>query len=77
MRVTIDLDEDIFRAVKDLARVNHQSVGRVLSDLVHRGLKRPPLKLKMRNGVPIFPRKPGAKPVTDEDVKRLLNGLVE
>jgi hypothetical protein len=52
--------------------MKHQSAGRVLSDLAHRGLKRPPLKLEMRNGVPVFPRKPGGRPVTDELVKELL-----
>ncbi len=63
MRVTVDLDEDILRVVKDSAREKGQTMGRVLSDMVRRGLA---------SGIPVFPRVPGRKPVTDEDVKALL-----
>jgi hypothetical protein len=55
--------------------MKHQSTGRVLSDLAHRGLKRSAPKFEMRNGVAVFPRKPGGKPVTDEDVKKLMAEL--
>jgi hypothetical protein len=72
MRTTVDLDEDILRVAKDLARENEQSLGRVLSDLARRGLKPPKRTLSLRNGVPVFPRRPGAKPVTSEMVKELL-----
>jgi hypothetical protein len=71
MRVTVDWDEEILSTAKDLARQNRQTLGRVLSDLVRRGLERSTPKFEMRNGIPVFPRKPGAKPVTDEDVKEL------
>jgi hypothetical protein len=72
MRTTVDLDEDILRVAKDLARENEQSLGRVLSDLVRRGLRPPKRALSIRNGIPVFPRLPGAKPVTSEMVKELL-----
>jgi hypothetical protein len=39
MRTTVDLDEDILRTAEDLARETGQSLGRVLSDLVGRGLR--------------------------------------
>ena len=72
MRTTVDLDEDILRVAKDLARENGHSLGRALSDLVRRGLEPPARKTNTRNGVPVFPRLPGAKPVTSEMVKELL-----
>lgn len=72
MRTTIDLDEDVLRVAKHLAQEREQSLGRVLSDLVRRGL-RPSDKIAPRSGrIPILPRKPGAKPVTAQAVKDLL-----
>jgi hypothetical protein len=71
MRTTVDLDEDILRTAKQLARENEQSLGRVLSDLVRKGLTPPPQKFKFRNGVALLPSKPGAKPITPELVKEL------
>jgi hypothetical protein len=72
MRVTVNLDEGLLRTAKDIARLKHQSLGRVISDLMQRGLRPRPIRYEMRNGIPVFPRKPGARPVTDEDVKALL-----
>lgn len=72
MRTTVDLDEDILRTAKQLARESEQSLGRVLSDLARRGLKPETPKFKMRNGVALLPSKPGAKPITTEMVKELL-----
>jgi len=72
MRTTVDLDEDILRTAKDLARENEQSLGRVISDLARRGLNPPTRKFKTRNGVPLLMPKPGAKLVTSEHVKELL-----
>jgi hypothetical protein len=72
MRTTVDLDEDILRVAKHLAQEREQSLGRVLSSLVRQGLQ-PASKVTARRGViPILPRKPGAKPVTAQTVKELL-----
>ena len=70
MRTTLDLDEDILGVAKQLAAQRRQSAGRVISDLVREALtpKRPP---RMRNGVPLFEPKPGAKPYGLELVNRL------
>jgi hypothetical protein len=72
MRTTVDLDEDILRVAKDLARESEQTLGRVLSDLVRRGLTPPPQTYRTRNGVPLLMPKPGAPPITSELVKELL-----
>jgi hypothetical protein len=47
-------------------------MGRVLSDLARRGLTPSPTETRVRNGVPLLMPKPGAKPVTSEMVKELL-----
>ena len=72
MRTTLDLDEDILRAAKDLAEERSQSLGRVLSELVRKGLQPSGQPLDARNGVPLLARKPGARPVTSQMVKDLL-----
>ena len=71
MRTTVDLDEDILRAAKDLARERNQSLGRMLSDLARRGLRPPHPSPAGRHGLPILPRKPGARVVTSEIVAQL------
>jgi hypothetical protein len=38
MRTTVDLDEDVLMAVKELARLKGESIGRVLSELTRKGL---------------------------------------
>lgn len=72
MRTTLDLDEDILRAAKDLAEERSQSLGSVLSELARKGLQPAVLALDVRNGIPLLPRKPGARPVTSQMVKDLL-----
>ena len=72
MRTTVDLDEDILRVVKNLAQESEQSMGRVLSDFARRGLRPANEKVSLRHGIPVFPRLPGARPVTSEMVKELL-----
>jgi hypothetical protein len=72
MRTTVDLDEDVVQVARDLAQERDQSLGRVLSDLVRRGLQPGPNPRIRRGGIPILSRKPGARPVTARVVKNLL-----
>jgi hypothetical protein len=44
----------------------------VVSDLARKGLEPEPIKYAYRNGFPVFPKRPGAQPVTSEHVKELL-----
>ena len=76
MRTTVDLDQDVLRVAKDLAREKGESLGRVLSDLARRGLEPANKPVRVRNGIPILPRHAGAKPVTSEVVKELLESEV-
>lgn len=70
MRTTLDLDEDVLLAAKELASRQHISLGKALSDLARRALLRRDVA-EVRNGVPLFPVSPEAQVVTIELVNQL------
>lgn len=41
MRTTLDIDEDVLAAAKELARAEGRTIGEVISDLARKGLTRP------------------------------------
>ena len=61
MRTTIDIDDDILQAAKELAAVRRLTAGRVISDLVRKALE-PVRAGQMRNGVPVLPPRPAGAP---------------
>ena len=74
MRTTLDLDDDLLEAVKELAAARHTTAGRIVSDLVRKGLDTPARAQKIRNGVPLMPRRPaGSPPLTGKLVNELLD----
>jgi hypothetical protein len=38
MRTTLDIDDDVLQAAKELARREHKTAGRIVSELARRGL---------------------------------------
>lgn len=74
MRTTLDVDDDLLQAVKELAAVRQVSAGRVVSDFIRKGLETPGKVSKVRNGVPLMPRRPaGSPPLTSKLVNQLLD----
>lgn len=71
MRTTLDIDEDVLQAAKELAEVQRSTAGKVLSELARKALQPPPGPSALRNGVPLLPPRPGERPVTLEAVNRL------
>lgn len=71
MRTTVDLDADVLQAARSLARSRRRSLGKVLSDLVRRGLA--PRREGSRRGFPVFRISPEAPPLTPESVERALD----
>ncbi len=58
MRTTLDIDEDVLQAAKELASATGRSAGQVISGLARTALQpagRPP---RVRNGVPLLPKRP-------------------
>lgn len=70
MRTTVDLEEDVLLAAKEIARQRGSTVGQVLSDLVRQALTRQ-IQVSTKHGLPLFPVQPDAGVVTLELVNRL------
>jgi hypothetical protein len=60
VRTTLDIDDDVLQAAKELAAGRGTSAGRVLSDLARKGLE-PARAARLRNGVPLLPHRPRAE----------------
>ena len=73
MRTTLDIDDDVLNAAKELAALRKTTAGRVLSDLARRALRRKDEETITRNGVPLLPPNEGVRPVSLNDVERLLD----
>ncbi len=71
VRTTLDIDEDVLEAAKDLAARHGTSAGRVLSELARKALAPRGRSPHKRNGVPILPEQRGARLVTRDVVARL------
>ena len=61
MRTTLDLDPDVLQAAKELAAARRTTAGKILSELARKGLESPRTG-KVRNGVPLLPRRPRGAP---------------
>jgi putative antitoxin of VapBC-like toxin-antitoxin system len=72
MRTTLDIDDDVLQAVKELGGMHKKTAGQILSDLARKALApAPPPRGRVRNGVPLLPSRPGAPIMTMADVNRL------
>jgi len=73
MRTTLNIDDDVLRAVKEIARLRGNTAGAILSELAREGLERdrPKRAAETRNGVPLLPTRPGVGIVTPEAVRGL------
>ena len=72
MRTTVNIDDDVLQVAKDLAHERQKTLGSILSNLIRLGL-RPAADVDVRAGtIPVLPRRPGARTVTAQAVKDLL-----
>jgi hypothetical protein len=90
MRTTIDIDDDVLAAARDLARAEGRTMGQVISDLARRALTTPsydqaggtssgagfnePAVAYIVDDWPTFPVRPGP-PVTNELIERLADEI--
>ena len=63
MRTTLDLDDDVLQAAKELAATRGTTAGKVLSELARKGLAPATTGQRVRNGVPLLPRRPPGSPL--------------
>ncbi len=61
MRTTLDIDDDVLQAAKELAASRGTTAGKTLSDLARKALQ-PPRSPRVRNGVPLLPHRPAGAP---------------
>jgi hypothetical protein len=72
MRTTLDIDDDILQAAKEIAATEGRTAGKVLSELARKGLTPVRQKVRVRNGVPLLPPPaPGTPPMTMKRVNEL------
>lgn len=77
MRTTLDIDEDILQAAKELARIEKKTAGQVLSELARRGLagsgglgESAVGWFAIEDGIPLM--RSGERVVTKEQVDQLI-----
>jgi hypothetical protein len=71
MRTTLDIDDDLLQVAKELALSRRTTAGRVVSDLLRKALE-PARAARLRNGVPVLPRRPSGAP---RPTMKLVNAL--
>ena len=70
MRTTLEIDDDVLAAARELAEYCRTTTGRVVSDLIRKALTRPSeAPLSQRNGFRVLPKRGGV--ATTELVTRL------
>jgi hypothetical protein len=72
MRTTLEIDDDVIQAAREIARFKNQGLGRAISDLARRGLapESAPV-VELQDGIPVWKHGPGAVAVTSEMVRNL------
>lgn len=75
MRTTLDIDQDVLLAAKEIAKQRGSSVGKALSELARQALTRQ-AATTTRNGVPLYPTRPDAGVATLKPVNRLRDAVL-
>ena len=72
MRTTLEIDDDVMRAAREMARLKNQRIGRTISDLARRGLvpETSPI-VEFQDGIQVWKHGAGAVAVTSEMVRNL------
>ena len=78
MRTTLDIDDDVLFAAKELAAKERKTAGKILSEFFRRAMHAPAAatskasatKYLMKNGIPVLPSR--GEVVTVEKVRRIM-----
>jgi len=70
MRTTLQIDDDVVVAARELATCERRSLGAVISELARRGLT--PARVETEDGLPVIRVPAGTPPITPEMVRRAL-----
>ena len=72
MRTTVSIDDDLLPAAKALAAQRKVSIGKVISELMRKGLNAETRIEPGKGGFPVFSEPYNARPITLETVKSAL-----
>jgi hypothetical protein len=71
MRTTLDIEDDVLQAAKEIAASRGVTAGSVVSELMRKALQPAAGTTRVRNGVPLLARRPGAPVMTMKVVNEL------
>lgn len=71
MRTTLDIDDDVLDAARELARERGQSIGALISALARAGLR--PQSVEVVDGLPLIRATKDSPVITSEMVRRALD----
>jgi len=71
VRTTLEIDDDVVVAARELAATERRSLGSVISELARRGLT--PARVDTDGDFPVIRVPAGAPPITPEMVRRALD----
>lgn len=71
MRTTLNLDDDVLEASREIAKARRRSIGAIVSALARAGLQ--PADVELIDGMPIVRTRPGSRVITSEMVLRALD----
>jgi hypothetical protein len=71
VRTTLDIDDDVVAAARELAATQRRSLGSVISELARRGLT--PARVEVEGDLPVIRVPAGAPPITPDMVRRALD----
>jgi hypothetical protein len=70
MRTTMDIDDDVLQAAKELATKEKSTAGKIISSLARRALAAAPPSKRTKNAVPVL--SPRGDVITLDHVKTLM-----
>ena len=71
MRTTLEIDDDVVAAARELAAAERRSLGSVISELARRGLT--PARIEADGELPVIRVPAGTPAITPEMVRRALD----
>jgi hypothetical protein len=71
VRTTLEIDDDVVAAARELAEGQRRSLGSVISELARRGLT--PAQVEVEGDLPVIRVPAGTAPITPEMVRRALD----
>ena len=71
MRTTLEIDDDLLAAARELATTSRRSLGSVISELAKRGLT--PARIEVDGDLPVIRVPAGTPAITPQMVRRALD----